>query len=54
MVWFERFWLRLQTLLRRNRNAQRLNDESSFISTSKSLRTSPLGLTQDQRYPMLL
>ena len=30
MVWVQRFWLRLQTLFRRNRNAQRLDDELQF------------------------
>ena len=30
MMWARRFWLRLQTLFRRNRNAQRLDDEMQF------------------------
>src|SRR5215469_6169125 len=30
MLWAQRFWLRLQTLFRRNRNHQRLNDEIQF------------------------
>jgi putative ABC transport system permease protein len=30
MVWARRFWLRLQTLFRPNRNAQRLDDEIQF------------------------
>ena len=30
MVWTRRMWLRLQTLLRRNRSSQRLNDELQF------------------------
>ena len=30
MDWARRFWLRLQTLFRRNRSAQRLNDEIEF------------------------
>ncbi|PYU10990.1 MAG: hypothetical protein DMG37_18380 [Acidobacteria bacterium] len=30
MVWPRRFWLKLQSLFRRNRNAQQLNDEIQF------------------------
>src|SRR5215471_12520169 len=30
MVWVQRFWLRLQTLFRRNRNSQQLDDEIQF------------------------
>ncbi len=30
MLWIWRFWLRLQTLFRRNRSTQRLNDEIQF------------------------
>lgn len=30
MQWIQRFWLRLQTLFRRNRSTQRLNDEIQF------------------------
>src|SRR5215470_5146123 len=30
MVWARRFWLRLQTLFRRNRNSQRLDAEIQF------------------------
>lgn len=30
MVWARRFWLKLQTLLRRNRSSQQLNDEIQF------------------------
>src|SRR5438094_5463577 len=30
MAWTRRFWLKLQSLFRRNRNAQQLNDEIQF------------------------
>ena len=30
MMWAQRFWLRLQTLFRRNRSTRRLNDEIRF------------------------
>jgi len=30
MLWARRFWLKLQNLFRRNRNAQQLNDEFQF------------------------
>ena len=30
MLWAQKFWLRLQTLFRRNRSTQRLNDEIQF------------------------
>src|SRR5215469_18424444 len=30
MLWIRRFWLRLQTLIRPNLSAQRLNDEVQF------------------------
>lgn len=30
MLWARRCWLRLQTLFRRERNAQQLNDEIQF------------------------
>ena len=30
MLWTQRFWLKLQTMFRRNRSAQRLNDEIQF------------------------
>ena len=30
MVWVRRFWLKLQSLCRRNRNAQQLDEEIQF------------------------
>lgn len=41
MVWARRFWLRLQTLLRRDRSAERLDDEIQFHLDQQMRRTLP-------------
>jgi hypothetical protein len=51
MVWPRWFWLKLQTLFRRNRNAQRLNDEMQFHLDQQIAENISTGMSrQEARY----
>ena len=48
MVWARRFWLRLQTLFRRNRSAQRLDDEIQFHLEQQIAENIAAGMSGDE------
>ena len=48
MVWIRRFWLRLQTLLRRNRSTQRLNDELQFHLDQQIAENLATGMSREE------
>ena len=48
MVWTRRFWLKLQSLFRRNRNAQRLNDEMQFHLDQQIAENLAAGMNRDE------
>ena len=51
MVWARRFWLRLQTLFRRDRNAERLDDEIQFHLDQQIAENLAAGMSaQEARY----
>ena len=51
MVWARRFWLKLQSLFRRNRNAQRLNDEIQFHLEQQIAENTATGMSpEDARH----
>src|SRR5215472_4539889 len=51
MVWPQRFWLKLQTLFRRSRNAQQLADEMQFHLDQQIAENIAAGMSQqDARY----
>src|SRR5438876_3878150 len=51
MVWARRFWLRLQTLFRRDRNAKRLDDEIQFHLDQQIAENLAAGMSaQEARY----
>src|SRR5438477_12925139 len=51
MVWPRQLSLRVQTLLRPNRSAQRLNDEIQFHLEQQTAENIPTGMTpEDARY----
>lgn len=51
MVWARRFWFRLQTLFRRNRKAQRLDDEIQFHLEQQIAENIAAGMSpQEARY----
>src|ERR1700746_2650571 len=51
MVWLRRFWLRLQTLVRRDRSALRLNDEIQFHLEQQIAENLAAGMSrQEARY----
>src|SRR5438094_542356 len=51
MVWARRFWLRLQTLFRRDRNAKRLDDEIQFHLDQEIAENLAAGMSaQEARY----
>ena len=54
MAWTRRFWLKLQTLFRRNRNAQQLNDEIQFHIDQQIAENIAAGMSPgDARYAAL-
>jgi len=48
MVWARQLWLRLQTLLRPNRSAQRLNDEIQFHLEQQTAENIPTGMSPEE------
>jgi predicted permease len=48
MLWARRFWLRLQTLFRRNRGAQRLEDEIQFHLEQQMAENLAAGLSPEE------
>src|SRR5207247_4135874 len=48
MVWARRLWLRLQSLFRRNRNAQRLDDEMQFHLDQEIAETIAAGMSREE------
>jgi hypothetical protein len=51
MLWARRFWLQLQTLFRRNRSTQRLNDEIQFHIEQQIAENIAAGMNvQEARY----
>ena len=48
MLWIQRFWLRLQTLFRRNRNTQRLNDEIQFHLDQQIAENLASGMSREE------
>ena len=48
MVWPRQLWLRLQTLLRPNRSAQRLNDEIQFHLEQQIAENIPTGMSPEE------
>ncbi|OLE12745.1 MAG: hypothetical protein AUG89_06830 [Acidobacteria bacterium 13_1_20CM_4_56_7] len=48
MVWPRQLWLRLQTLLRPNRSAQRLDDEIQFHLEQQSAENIPTGMSPEE------
>src|SRR5437773_942273 len=48
MVWPRQLWLRLQTLLRPNRSAQRLNDEIQFHLEQQTAENIPTGMSPEE------
>ena len=48
MTWIQRFWLRLQTLFYRNRNAQRLNDEIQFHLDQQIAENITAGMSREE------
>src|ERR1700758_2885141 len=51
MLWIQRFWLRLQTLFRRNRSKQRLNEEVQFHLDQQIAENLAAGMSrQEARY----
>ena len=51
MMWVQRFWLRLQTLFRRNRNSQQLDDEIQFHLDQQIAENIAAGMNpQEARY----
>ena len=48
MVWARRLWLRLQSLFRRNRNAQRLDDEMQFHLDQEIAENIAAGMSREE------
>src|SRR2546430_835487 len=48
MAWTRRFWLKLQTLFRRNRSAQRLNDEIQFHLDQQIAENVSAGMNREE------
>jgi len=48
MLWVQRFWLRLQTLFRRDRAAQRLDDEIQFHLEQQIIENIAAGMSPEQ------
>ena len=48
MVWPQRFWLKLQSLFRRNRSTQRLNDELQFHLDQQIAENVAAGMSPDE------
>src|SRR5213082_4254005 len=48
MLWIRRFLLRLQTLVRRHRSAQRLNDEIQFHLEQQIAENIAAGMTREE------
>src|SRR5438067_3774804 len=48
MVWPRQLWLRLQTLLRPNRSAQRLDDEIQFHLEQQTAENIPTGMSPEE------
>src|SRR5438034_2754573 len=48
MVWAHRFWLRLQTLFRRDRITQRLDDEIQFHLDQQIAENISAGMSPDE------
>jgi hypothetical protein len=48
MAWARRFWLRLQTLLRRNRNDQRLDEEIQFHLDQQIAENISAGMSREE------
>jgi len=48
MVWARRFWLRLQTLVRRERAAERLDDEVQFHLEQQIAENIAAGMTREE------
>ena len=48
MLWARRFWLKLQNLFRRNRNAQRLNDEIQFHLEQQIAENFAAGMSREE------
>ena len=48
MVWARRFWLRLQTLFRRDRSGQRLEDEIQFHLDQQIAENLAAGMSREE------
>ena len=48
MMWTQRFWLKLQSLFRRNRNAKQLNDEIQFHLDQQIAENMDAGMSRDE------
>ena len=48
MVWVQRFWLKLQSLFRRGRSAQRLNDEIQFHLDQQIAENLAAGMSREE------
>src|SRR5215831_8798571 len=48
MMWTQRFWLKLQTLFRRNRSTQRLDDEVQFHLEQQIAENLAAGMSPQQ------
>src|SRR6184192_1136715 len=50
MIWARRFWLRLQTLFRRNRSTQRLNAEIQFHLDQQVAENLAAGMSREEAH----
>src|SRR5438552_18741958 len=48
MLWARRFWLKLQSLFRRKRNAQQLDDEIQFHLEQQILENIAAGMSREE------